>query len=70
MANAIYKAGVPAVTGTVTKGTLGTQGAVATAATYVTQAVSSVTGKATYAGPNSYNGTTVAKASSKNTPQS
>lgn len=74
MANNIYKQGVPAVVGVATKGSLGTQGAVAAAASYQNiygpNGVPAVTGKAVLHGPNSDNGTTVTKAMAKNTPQS
>ena len=54
--NAIYKAGIPAVTGKATAGTLGTQPATTGAANYVNPAVSSVTGVAVNHGANSDNG--------------
>jgi len=71
MATTIYKAGVPSVTGTATKGSLNANSTATATGNYPASTVSPVTGKATYLGTNGANGTTVAVGTlSKNTPQS
>jgi hypothetical protein len=68
--NAIYKAGVPAASATPTYTTVPVSASVGRASNTGVGTVSAQTGVPTYLGANGANGSVVAKAQAKNSPQS